>query len=91
MAPRRTAGTPATSQPPGTSTPRSPTSISTGPPTSSLDAGGDALFNAAGNLGTDPAAVNGYLNESVNDFTAANDAMWQSMGFAGTPDFGVQY
>jgi len=52
-----------------------------------IDHGGDLLFQAAGNLGTDPDAVDSYLNQSVADFTATNDAMWQSLGFEGTPNF----
>ena len=55
--------------------------------TDSIDHGGDMLFGAASNLGTNPDVVNGYLGQSVDDFRSTNDAMWQSMGFSGTPDF----
>ena len=42
--------------------------------TDAIDHGGDMLFQAA--LGTDPEAVDRYLDRSVTDFQATNDARW---------------
>jgi hypothetical protein len=62
---------------------------------SAIDDGRSALEGAAHNLGTDPNAVNGYLEQATADFYATNDAMWSSMGFdGGMPDqggYGAQY
>jgi hypothetical protein len=49
--------------------------------------GRSALYDAAANLGTNPGAVDHYLNHAANNFYATDQAMWHSMGYDGMPQF----
>jgi hypothetical protein len=44
------------------------------------DYGNTALWDAANNLGKDPAAVEYYLDQALDNMQSTNNLMWQSLG-----------